>query len=278
MIPTRDRLDLLAPCLAGLEAHRARDLTALQVTVVDNGSVEPETLAFLDEAERAGRIRLVRSDAPFNFAALNNLGVEGSAGDLVVMLNNDMEVLAPGWLDALARHAFRPEVGAVGARLVYDDLTIQHAGVVTGGVHELSAHEGVGAAGSDGGYMARHARTRRVAAVTGACLATRREVWDRLGGLDAARFAVDGNDVDYCLRVEALGLHVLYTPDATLIHHESRSRGFNARSTAARERGEAEAERMRARWGGRLRRDPWYNPAFDRAAKPFTRLGPPPPR
>ena len=278
VIPTRDRLDLLAPCLESLERSRGANRTTMQVTVVDNGSVESATLAYLADAERAGRLRLVRSDAPFNFAALNNLGVEGASGDLVVMLNNDMEVLTPGWLDALARHAYRPEVGAVGARLVYEDLTLQHAGVVTGGIHELTAHEGVGVPGSDGGYLARHARTRRVSAVTGACLATRRELWDRLGGLDAARFAVDGNDVDYGLRVQELGLSVIYTPDATLIHHESKSRGFNARSTASRERGEAETERMRTRWGERLRRDPYYPAAFDRAAKPFARLGPPPPR
>lgn len=278
VIPTRDRLDLLEPCIRSLEANRGANRTAMEVTVVDNGSAEPATLAWLDAAARDGRIRLVRSDAPFNFAALNNLGVRDAAGDLVVMLNNDMEVLTPGWLDALARHAFRPEVGAVGARLVYDDLTIQHAGVVTGGVHELTAHEGVGAPGSDGGYLHRHARTRRVSAVTGACLATRREVWDRLGGLDAARFAVDGNDVDYCLRVAEAGLAVIYTPDCTLIHHESKSRGFNARSAASRDRGDAETARLRARWGERLRRDPYYPAAFDRSAKPFTRLGPPAPR
>ena len=278
VIPTRDRLELLRPCLESLEAHRAANRTAMAVTVVDNGSVEPDTLAFLAEAEASGRIRLVRSDAPFNFAGLNNLGFEGADADLHVMLNNDMEVLTPGWLDALARHALRPEVGAVGARLVYDDMTIQHAGVVTGGVHELTAHEGVGVPGSDGGYLARHARTRRASAVTGACLATRREVWTRLGGLDAARFAVDGNDVDYCLRAGEAGLAVVYTPDCTLIHHESKSRGFNAKSTAARERGEAETGRLRARWGDQLRADPFYGPLFDRAAKPFTRLGPPPPR
>ena len=278
VIPTRDRLELLRPCLESLEAHRAANRTAMAVTVVDNGSVEPDTLAYLKEAEASGRVRVLRSEAPFNFAAQNNLGFAGSDADLYVMLNNDMEVLTPGWLDALARHALRPEVGAVGARLVYEDLTIQHAGVVTGGMHELTAHEGVGVAGSDGGYMARHARTRRVSAVTGACLATRREVWTQLGGLDAARFAVDGNDVDYCLRAGEAGLAVIYTPDCTLIHHESKSRGFNAKSTAARERGEAETERLRARWGERLRADPFYNPLFDRAAKPFTRLGPPPPR
>ena len=278
VIPTRDRLELLRPCLASLEAHRAANRTVMAVTVVDNASAEPDTLAFLAEEAAAGRIRLVRSDAPFNFAALNNLGFEDAQADLFVMLNNDMEVLTPAWLDALARHALRPEVGAVGARLVYDDLTIQHAGVVTGGVHELTAHEGVGAPGSDGGYLARHARTRRVSAVTGACLATRREVWTRLGGLDAARFAVDGNDVDYCLRVQEAGLAVVYTPDCTLIHHESKSRGFNAKSSAARVRGEAETMRLRERWGDRLRDDPYYSPLFDRAARPFARLGPPPDR
>ncbi len=103
-------------------------------------------------------------------------------------------------------------------------------------------------------------------------------MWRRLGGLDAARFAVDGNDVDYCLRAGDAGLAVVYTPDCTLIHHESKSRGFNVKSPAARARGEAETERMRERWGARLRNDPFYNPLFDRAARPFVRLGPPPSR
>ena len=223
---------------------------------------------------RAG-LRVLRSEAPFNFATLNNLAARTATTDLLVLLNNDVEVMTPGWLDALARHALRPEVGAVGARLVYEDLTLQHAGVVLGGVHELTAHEGVGAALTDGGYLQRHARTRRVSAVTGACLATRRDVWEQVGGLDAARFAVDGNDVDYCLRVQAAGLAVVYTPDATLFHHESKSRGFNAKTEASRRRGEVEVGRLRDRWGARLKHDPWYHPVFDRSAKPFQRLGPP---
>ncbi len=278
IIPTRDRLDLLAPCLASLERHRADNVVRMEVVVVDNGSREPAVLEHLARAERQGSARVVRSDAPFNFAALNNLAARTSGADLLVMLNNDVEVLTAGWLDALAAHAMRSEVGAVGARLVYGDLTIQHAGVVTGGVHELTAHEGVGVPAADGGYMGRHALTRRVAAVTGACLATRREVWERLGGLDAARFAVDGNDVDYCLRVGAAGLAVLYTPDCTLFHHESKSRGFNVRSEEARRRGEEETARLKARWGGLLMRDPWYPDVFDRGARPLQRLGPPPSR
>lgn len=275
IIPTRDRWDLLGPCLDGLERDRRVNATSMDVVVVDNGSQDARCLAELAAREADGRIRLLRSDAPFNFAALINLAAETSRADLLVMLNNDVEVLTPGWLDALARHALRPEVGAVGARLVYGDLTIQHAGVVTGGVHALTEHEGVGEPAAGGGYLLRHATTRRVAAVTGACLATRTEVWRRLGGLDAARFAVDGNDIDYAMRVWEAGLAVIYTPDATLFHHESKSRGFNARSQAARVRGEAEAERLRARWGERLAHDPWYPPAFDRAARPFQRLGPP---
>ena len=278
IVPTRDRLDLLGPCLASLERNRADNVTRMDVVVVDNGGEEADALEHLARGEATGAWSVIRSSAPFNFAALNNLAARRSAGDVLVMLNNDVEVLTPGWLDALAAHALRPEVGAVGARLVYADLTIQHAGVVTGGVHELTAHEGVGDPASDGGYMGRHALTRRVSAVTGACLATRRSVWERLGGLDAARFAVDGNDVDYCLRAQDAGLAVIYTPDATLFHHESKSRGFNVRSEASRLRGEAETARLRARWGPRLARDPYYPGVFDRGARPFQRLGPPPAR
>lgn len=276
IIPTRDRLDLLGPCLQSIERSRPDNRTRLEVIVVDNGSREAETLRRLEGEETAGRLRVVRSDRPFNFAALNNLGASQSAADLLVLLNNDVEVLTADWLDALARHALRPEVGVVGARLVYDDLTIQHAGVVTGGVHAFAAHEAVGEPIADGGHLGRRHQTRRAAAVTGACLAVRREVWERLGGLDAARFAVDGNDIDFCLRVREAGLAVLYTPDATLFHHESKSRGFGARQADSRWRGELEAARLRERWGAQLTHDPFYNPVFDRAAPPFQRLGPPP--
>ncbi len=272
IIPTRDRWDLLGPCLDSLERDRSTNATVMDVVVVDNGSRDEETLAELATRERAGDLRVIRSEGPFNFAALNNLAARTSRADLLVMLNNDIEVLVPGWLDGLARHALRSEIGAVGARLLYGDFTIQHAGVVTGGLHARTAHEGVGQPASSGGYLGRHALTRRVTAVTGACLATRRTVWERLGGLDAARFPVDGNDIDYCLRAWKAGLAVLYTPDATLLHHESKSRGFNTRSRSAQERGAREAERLLTLWGDRLREDPWYPPAFDRSAPPFTRL------
>ena len=275
IIPTKDRVDLLAPCLNSLETRRRQNLTGMQVLVVDNGSVEPESKAFFDRLTAQGAARVLQFGGPFNFAAINNFAARTSTADVIVMLNNDVEAVTADWLDALVRHAVRPEIGAVGARLLYEDLTIQHAGVVTGGVDELAAHDGVGSPAADGGYLARHARTRRVTAVTGACLATRREVWEALGGLDAAHFAVDGNDVDYCLRAQQHGLAVIYTPDCTILHHESKSRGFNARSEQSRRRGEAEAALLRSRWGPRLAHDPFYNPAFDRGSRPFTRLGPP---
>jgi GT2 family glycosyltransferase len=169
----------------------------------------------------------------------------------------------------------RPDVGAVGARLLYQDGTLQHGGVLLG-VEGVAGHEGVGDSPLEAGYYGRSQLLRSAGAVTAACLATRREVFLGLdGGFDELHLQVAFNDVDYCMRVRRAGLRVVYTPFATLYHYESKSRGREI-SAAQQERFRSEARAFRERWGESVTQDPYYNLHFERFARPFARLRPPP--
>ena len=276
IMPTRDRLDLLGPCLASLEASRPANRANIEVVVVDNNSAEAATRRTLNALELSGRVRVLGFSDAFNWSAINNFAARQVEADVLVFLNNDTVVLTPDWCDALCRQAMREDVGAVGARLLYEDGSIQHAGIVLGTAQALAAHEGAGAPSADGGYLRRRGMAHRAAAVTGACLATRRDVFMRLGGFDEAQLAIEANDIDYCLRVRHAGLAVLYEPAATLYHFESRSRGHTGFDAQKRRRADAELAVLKARWGEAANRDPFYNPHFDRMSRPFTRLGPPP--
>ena len=278
IIPTRDALDLLRPCVDSVLAHAASNSVQSEILIIDHESREPETLAYLSELTAGGHARVLSHQGEFNWALMNNLAAAQSDADVLVFLNNDTVVLSPDWLDELAAQAMRPEVGVVGCRLVYGDGAIQHAGFVAREQREgFLVHEGVGAPGSDPGYLGRHGLLRSAVAVTGACMAARAETFRRLGGFDAASFPVEGNDVDLCLRAQAEGLRVLYDPYATLYHLESRTRGFNT-DPERQARADAASAILWARWGERFGRDPGFNPHFDRTLRPFSRLRPPPAR
>ncbi|MGC1303137.1 MAG: glycosyltransferase [Caulobacteraceae bacterium] len=272
IIPTRDRLDLLQPCIDSLLERLPRNRVSQEIVVVDNRSEEPATLTYLEQLRAAGHVRVERFDGPFNWALINNAAARGTDADVLVFLNNDTVALSPDWCDALCEQALRPQVAAVGARLLYGDGTIQHGGVVVG-VRGFALHEAVGCSGGDPGYLGRQALVRRVSAVTGACLATRTDVFRRLGGFDGVTFPVDGNDIDYCLRAIELDLRVVYTPDSTLYHLESKSRGYD-NDEEKRLRAQRASEAMWRRWGGPDRLDPHYSPRFARDARPFARLRP----
>ncbi|KPL53900.1 hypothetical protein ABB55_18180 [Prosthecomicrobium hirschii] len=260
IVPTRDRADLIGACLAGL-AERT-DYPALEILVVDNGSVDPATLAVLAEAAARPGIRVLRAPGPFDYAGLNNRAATEARGEILCLLNDDVVPLDAGWLAAMVAEALQADVGPVGATLLYPDGTVQHAGILLG-MHGTAGHMDRGLAGDAAGPDGRLLARREVAAVTGACLVVRKAVWDRLGGLDPA-FAVAFNDVDFCLRAQALGLRTVITPDARLTHFESASRGAD-RDGARRARFEAEAARFRARWAASVLDDPIVSPAFDRA-------------
>jgi GT2 family glycosyltransferase len=275
VIPTRDRLDLLRPCIDSVLRTAPTYPGALEIVVVDNDSVEPATCQFLAQLARTSSVaRVVPYLGDFNWSAISNVGAHAARGQVVVFLNNDTVALSEDWCTELVAQALRPEVGAVGGRLLYEDGTLQHAGVVLG-VEGAAGHDSVGESPERGGYFGRSHLLRSSAAVTGACLATRRDVFERLGGFDEVQLKVAFNDVDYCLRLQAAGYRVIYNPFAVLYHFESKSRGFDlSEPKAARHR--AETAVLRSRWAAMLDADPLYNVHFEREARPFDRLRSPP--
>ncbi|HJE22630.1 MAG TPA: glycosyltransferase family 2 protein [Methylorubrum populi] len=262
VIPTRDRAELLAVVLDGLFART--DYPSLEVIVVDNGSTEPATRDLFTRYAGEPRLRIRPAPGPFNFSDLSNRGAAAARGAILLFLNNDIEVLEPGWLTELASIASEPEIGAVGAKLLYPDGTIQHGGIVLG-IGGIAGHSHLGLPGGAPGYFARMVLSQEVSAVTGACLAMRAEVFAQVGGFDAADLAVAFNDVDLCLKVRAAGYRIVWTPHARLVHHESKSRGAED-TPEKRARFEAESRVMRERWEPVLRADPYYNPNLSRAA------------
>jgi GT2 family glycosyltransferase len=265
IIPTRDRVELLSCCLKSL--FEKTDYPALEVLVVDNGSTDPATLRYLAEARADPRLRVLPEPGPFNFAALNNRAAAEATGSVLLLLNNDVEAIEPGWLHEMVALALRPGIGAVGAKLLYPDRTVQHAGVLMG-MHGTAGHVDQGAAADAAGHLGRLRLTHEVAAVTAACLAMRRSVYRDLGGLDEAAFAIAFNDLDLCLKARAAGLGNLLAAGAVLIHHESASRGAD-RDAAKRERYLAEAARFKARWAAEVVDDPYVSPQLDRVSGRF---------
>jgi GT2 family glycosyltransferase len=271
VIPTRDRVALVRQCVESI--RRLTTYPDYRVVVVDNQSREPKTLAWF-EAVRTEGVQVLPYDLPFNFSALNNYAVRQLDTDIVVLLNNDIEVISPEWLTELVCHAIRPEIGCVGAMLYYPNDTIQHGGVIvgTGGV---AGHAYLHHARGTHGYFNRAKLVQSLSAVTGACLAVRRSVYLEVGGLDET-LTVAFNDIDFCLRVRECGYRNMWTPFAELYHHESASRGHED-SPAKVKRFNSEVDRMIARWGMRLKRDPAYNLNLSLVTEPFT-LSPTGPR
>jgi GT2 family glycosyltransferase len=223
--------------------------------VVDNGSEDPTILDYLHNHPDP-RLRVRRDVRPFNYSALNNAAVEEAGGELILLLNDDTQVSTPTWLDEMVGHISRPGVGAVGAKLYYDDGTIQHAGVLLG-IGGVAGHAYRFWAHDSAGYMGRLLLAQTLSAVTGACMLVRRELWQELGGLEEEHLAVAFNDVDFCLRIREAGWRVVWTPYAELIHHESVTRGPE---TLRIKEFVAETRFMQRRWGVALERDPAYNP------------------
>jgi GT2 family glycosyltransferase len=271
IVPTRNRVGLLRDCLDGL--LRRTDYPDLHVLVVDNDSSEAETLTFLEQAAEDPRVDVLRIPGPFNFSALNNAAVRAAETPLVLLLNNDVMVRESDWLREMVSHACRPGVGVVGAKLLYADERVQHAGVVLG-IGGVAGHSHKGADRALPGYSGRLVLAHRFSAVTGACLLTHRDLFLDLGGLDEIDLGVAFNDVDYCLRVRDAGRTVVFTPYAELFHLESASRGYEE-SPQQLARFHRESEVMRNRWPTWLRDDPAYNPNLSNVHEDFSLAAPP---
>jgi GT2 family glycosyltransferase len=253
VIPYHDGADLLRKCVDSLHATAGYD--NWEAMLVDNNSWQPETAALRLRLETDTRCRLLTYGAPFNWSAINNWAAEHCQGDLLLFLNSDIEGKAEGWLSAMVEHAQRPEVGAVGARLLYPNGTVQHAGVVMGLGGGVAWHPFCFCPPGHGGYFGNALAIRNWTAVTGACLLARRDVWEEVGRFDEG-FSTAFNDVDFCLRVRERGYLVVYTPFAELYHYEGATRGVAAQETA-------ETGEMFRRWEGEIRHDPYFNPNLD---------------
>jgi GT2 family glycosyltransferase len=268
IIPTRDG-PLLQRCLESLW-YRTR-YPRYEVILVDNGSEDPGILRYL--IDRADRIRVIRDDRPFNYSALNNVAAIQARGSVLCLLNDDVEVISEDWLDEMVALLFQPHVGVVGAKLFYPDGRIQHAGAVLG-IGGIAAHAFRYFDRLFFGHFGHTVLTRQSTAVTGACLVTRREVWNQIGGLDEEHLAVSYNDVDFCLRAEVEGWRTVWTPFAELIHHESVSRGADS-DAANVTRAKLEYDFMEEKWRDLIRLDPAYNPNLTLNTEDYSLSWPP---
>ncbi len=256
IMPTKDKPAVLRACVESVEARST--WASRELLIVDNGTTAREGVRYLRELER--RHRVLRDPRPFNWSALNNAAVRDARGQYLLFMNNDMEVITPDWIEALLEHAQRAEVGAVGARLLYPNRKLQHAGVILGQLG-VASHAFKHLPEEDPSYECLAHAVRNVSAVTGACLMVRREVFDHVGGFDE-RLSVAFNDVDFCLRLRAAGYLVVYTPFATLFHYESETRG-------SLHPPEDEAL-MRVRWQKELLADPYYSPHLTRDREDYS--------
>ncbi|WP_051632452.1 glycosyltransferase [Nitrincola lacisaponensis] len=253
VIPTRDQPGLLKTCLDSV--FEKTTYPYYEVIIVDNGSVEPETRELFSRLP-TDKVRIIRDDSPFNYSRLNNRAVELAQGELVCLMNNDIEVLTSDWIEEMAAYALQQDIGCVGARLWYPNGTLQHAGVVLG-IGGVAGHVHKELPKNLHGYAGRAMLSQSFSAVTGACLMVRKSVWQQVRGLDED-LAVAFNDIDFCLRVQQAGLRNVWTAFAEMIHHESVSRGGN--DTPAKQALFAkEVAFMQSRWGASLYNDPFYN-------------------
>lgn len=260
VIPNKDHVEDLSRCVDSVRKQSTYD--NYEIIIVENNSVTEEIENYYRTLEGQENIRIVRYEGEFNYSRINNFGASFAAGEYLVLLNNDTQVISINWLEELLMYAQRDDVGAVGAKLYYADKTIQHAGIVIGlGAHRTAGHTHYRVAQTNLGYMGRLCYAQNVTAVTGACLMVKRALYEELGGLDES-FAVALNDVDFCLRLREKGLLNVWNPYCELYHFESISRGMDDAGEKAK-RYDEESARFREKWQEQLEKgDPYYNPNF----------------
>lgn len=272
LIPTRDRVELLEACIESI--YRLTEYPDFEIIVIDNDSVSEKSRRFFGEISKNGRAKVIELTGPFNFSKLNNVAALHSDGEILVLLNNDTEIIEPDWLSNLVAYSVRPEIGVVGARLLYPDRSVQHGGVVVGlGVGGCARHSFVGLHETDPGYLGKARSDQWISAVTGACHCIRKELFLSVGGLDEEAFAVAFNDIDLCLKCQYLGLRNVYAGSVTLIHHESKSRASDL-SPENFQRYLGEIASFTVRWHPQFS-DPFYNINLSLDSIPYTLAWPP---
>lgn len=280
IIPNKDHLSDLKRCIDSILDKTTYE--NYEIIVVENNSETKEIFEYYEEIKKHPRISVVTYEGKFNYAKINNLGSRSARGEYLLLLNNDTQVITVNWIEELMMYGQREDVGVVGAKLYYEDMTIQHAGIVIGlGAHRTAGHTHYKVNKENVGYMGKLCYAQDVSAVTGACMLVKKALYEELSGLDES-FAVALNDVDFCLRVREKGLLVVFTPFAELYHFESVSRGSDLklskkeRAKLAKEKGEQavseddnsdrynkEAALFREKWKEVLKKgDPYYNIHF----------------
>ena len=256
IIPNKDHVEMLRKCVHSIMTQTT--YSRYEIIIIENNSEETETYEYYKEIEKDSRVKIATWNGKFNYSAINNYGVQYAAGEYVLLLNNDTEIITPDWIQELLMFAQRTDVGAVGAKLYYEDDTIQHAGLGIG-LLSLAGHLHRGFDRRHPGYMGRLIYAQDLSGVTFACVMIPRQVWNEVGGLDES-FAVAFNDVDMCMRIRKAGYLIVWTPYAELYHYESKSRGLED-TPEKKKRFEGEVKRFQERWKAELAAgDPYYNP------------------
>ena len=271
IILTKNNAALLKQCVDSVT--RKTTYKNYEIVIVDNGSDDTEAQQLLDDLKTQSGIRVLEKPIPFNFSELNNWAAGSADGEVLVFLNNDMEVIEEDWLRELVSHALRPHVGPVGTKLLFPDDYIQHAGMIMG-IGGVAGHAFKYLHRENLGHIGRGGIIQNYSAVTAACMAIRKSVFEELGGFDAENLGTAYNDADLCLRAWQLGYRTVYTPHALMYHHESASRGLENNS-AKKERWQKEAEFLAKKWHDVIENDPFYNPALTLLKEDFDLATPP---
>lgn len=259
VVPTYNQHAILSKCVDGILNRTS--YKELELIIVDNRSDDPESLNYLSKlSQRDSRVRILRDDGEFNFSRINNAATRIAGGSILGFINNDIEVIASDWLSEMVANVVRERVGGVGARLLFPNGTVQHAGVITG-IGGVAGHQFKSHSINSLGYFCRAVLPQNLSAVTAACMLVKAELFRQVGGFDESQLAVAFNDIDLCLKIRAAGYLIVYTPYAELLHHESVSRGYED-TKEKRARFKREYKVMRQRWGEALLMDPYYNPNF----------------
>ncbi len=271
IVPTKDKMDVLRCCVDSI--LQKTEYPNFELIIIDNQSNQQETHDYLEEIKRHQKIKVISYDNPFNYSKINNFAVQHSQGEVLLFLNNDTEVITSSWLTEIVSQVTRAEIGVVGVKLYYPDDTIQHAGVVCG-FGAVAGHLFWRLPRNSLGYMGKHALSQNLLAVTGACMAMRRSVFEELSEFEENTLAVAFNDVDLCLRAYKKGYRILWTPHVELYHYESLTRG-RPQTEAEKAQEEREINYMIEHWSPLLQKDPFFNPNFSLTCTHYSLAFPP---
>lgn len=271
IIPFRDQFPILHQAVTSILARST--YRHFEILLIDNQSQESTQRQVAQMLQEHSQLKLLHFSQPFNYSCINNFAVSHAKGDFLVLMNNDIEVLTPQWLEWMLAFAQFPEHGAIGVKLYYPNRLLQHGGIVTG-IYGVAGHAHRYAPKEASGYGLCLASIREVSAVTAACMMIRKKLYHQVGGMDADHLAVAFNDVDFCLRIHQKGYSNLFLPTVEMVHYESFTRGKEI-TPAQQQRVQREIETMQKRWGARLLQDPFYNPNLTLDAEDFFLKFPP---